>query len=134
MTKPISTRAHGMLDYTWTAAATALASQQPGGAATARLLARAAAVARTSSMITNYESGTVRVLPMKAHLATDVALSVVLIASPWLLPKSERRHAAIPVILGVIGLVTSLLTETRSRRDAADPDIVEHPHLRQHLE
>jgi hypothetical protein len=89
-------------------------------------------------MITNYESGTVRVLPMKAHLAADVALSAILIASPWLLPKSERRYAAIPVILGVIGLVTSLLTDTRSQRDAnrraADPDIVEHPHLRQHLE
>ena len=102
-------------------------------------------------MMTNYESGTVRVLPVKAHLAVDVALCTVLIASPWLLPESERRFAAIPVALGIIGLVTSLLTKTRSpmeideelgffgTRDATatvdqDPDIVAHPHLRMHLE
>jgi hypothetical protein len=139
-----------MIDHTWTAAATAL-SARSNATSTARLLQSAAAVARTSSMMTNYESGTVRVLPVKAHLAVDVALCTVLIASPWLLPESERRFAAIPVALGIIGLVTSLLTKTRSpmeideelgffgTRDATatvdqDPDIVAHPHLRMHLE
>jgi hypothetical protein len=139
-----------MIDHTWTAAATAL-SARSNATSTARLLQSAAAVARTSSMMTNYESGTVRVLPVKAHLAVDVALCTVLIASPWLLPESERRFAAIPVALGIIGLVASLLTKTRSpmeideelgffgTRDATatvdqDPDIVAHPHLRMHLE
>jgi hypothetical protein len=90
-------------------------------------------------MMTNYESGTVRLLPMKAHLAADIAVCSVLIASPWLLPQSERRLAAIPVVLGIIGLVTSLLTQTRSsletdERGFSDPDVVAHPQLRMHLE
>jgi hypothetical protein len=149
MRKPISTRVHGMIDLTWMAAATALSARN-GVTSTAQLLQSAAAVARTSSMMTNYESGTVRVLPVKAHLAVDVALCTVLIASPWLLPKSERRFAAIPVVLGIVGLVASLLTDTRSSteiedepgsvgtRDTTaidrDPDLVAHPHLRVHLE
>ena len=139
MRKLISTRTHGMIDNSWTAAATALSIQRVSGTSTARLLARAAAVARTSSMMTNYESGTVRVLPMKAHLAADIALCSLLIASPLLLPASERRLAAIPLVLGIIGLVTSLLTETHSSterdpRGFSDPDVVAHPHLRAHLE
>jgi hypothetical protein len=90
-------------------------------------------------MMTNYEGGMVRMLPMKAHLAADVALAAVLIASPWLLPKSERRFATVPVVLGIVGLIASLLTETRSqtgfnRRQASDPDLAERPHLRPHLE
>ncbi len=150
MRKPLSTRAHGMIDHTWLAAATALSARHDA-TSTARLLQRAAAVARTSSMMTNYENGTVRLLPVKAHLAVDVALCTVLIASPWILPESERRFAAIPVALGIIGLVASLLTKTRSpmeideelgffgTRDPMatvdqDPDIVGHPHLRRHLE
>src|SRR5438046_7391966 len=103
MRKPLSTRAHGMIDHTWLAAATALSARHDA-TSTARLLQRAAAVARTSSMMTNYENGTVRLLPVKAHLAVDVALCTVLIASPWILPESERRFAAIPVALGIIGL------------------------------
>jgi hypothetical protein len=150
MRKPISTRAHGMFDYTWTAAASAL-SARDSATSTAQMLQKAATVARTTSMITNYEGGTLRVLPVKAHLAVDVALCSVLIASPWLVPKSERRFAAIPFVLGIIGLVTTLLTETRSPMEIdeeqgffgphgavasvdQDPDIVAHPHLRAHLE
>ena len=134
MRKPISTRAHGMIDQTWMAAASALSARN-GVTSTARLLQTAAAVARTSSMMTNYESGTVRVLPVKAHLAVDVALCSVLIASPWFLPESERRFAAIPMVLGIVGLVASLLTETRSLAEIdQDPDIAAHPHLRVHLE
>jgi hypothetical protein len=121
-----------MIDNTWTAAATALAARGNTAASTARLLTGAAAVARTTAMLTNYEGGTIRVLPVKAHLALDAALCSVLIASPLFLPASERRYAVIPVMLGIAGLVASLLTETGSR--AEDPDIAAHPHLRPHLE
>jgi len=132
MRRPISIRAHGMIDYTWTAAAIALAARGNVASSTARLLTRAAAVARTTSMMTNYEGGAIRVLPVKAHLALDVALCSVLIASPLFLPPSERRYAIVPVALGILGLAASLLTDTRSH--AEDPDIVAHPHLRVHLE
>lgn len=151
MNKPISTRVHGMIDYAWSAAASALAKRVNGATSTARLLNGAATAATTSSVLTKYERGVVRVLPMKAHLAVDFAMCSALVASPFYLPASERRYAAIPVALGAMGLVTGLLTQTSSPLEAdeefgfvggrelstvadQDPDLAASPHLRVHLE
>ena len=114
MTKPISTRIHGIIDYTWAAAATSLAGRMDGATSTARLLRGAANAATASALVTNYECGAVRVLPMKGHLAVDAALCTALIASPWFLPASERRYATVPVLLGMAGLITGMLTQTQS--------------------
>lgn len=114
MTKPISTRVHGIIDYTWVAAASSAATRVNGSTSTARLLRRAAAVATASSFFTRYEGGAVRIMPMKGHLAMDALLCGGLIASPWYLPAAERRYAAIPVALGIVGLIAGMLTETRS--------------------
>jgi hypothetical protein len=51
---------------------------------------------------------------MKGHLALDAALCTALIASPLFLPASERRQAAIPVLLGIAGLITGMLTQTQA--------------------
>jgi hypothetical protein len=89
---------------------------------------------------------------MKAHLALDVAMCGALVASPLFLPAAERRYVAIPVALGAAGLLTGLMTQTRSPLEIdeefggfsgsqqipsiadQDPDIAEAPHLRLHLE
>jgi len=152
MTKPISTRVHGLIDYGWVAAATALSRRVDGATSTARLLRYAATTTTASSLVTNYEAGAVRMLPMKGHLAMDAALCTALIASPLFLPESERRYAFIPVLLGVMGLVTGALTQSRSplevneefgglhgggvRSEVSefDPDVASSPHLRLHLE
>jgi hypothetical protein len=114
MNKPISTRVHGLIDYSWAATATSWSKRADGATATARLLRYAAATATASSFATNYETGVVRVLPMRTHLAMDFALSAVLIAAPLFLPRHERSYARFPVMLGAIGLVAGLLTQTRS--------------------
>jgi len=152
MTKPISTRVHGLIDYSWAATATAW-SRRPGSAtATCRLLRVAAATATATSFATNYEAGTFRVLPMRAHLAMDFALSAVLLASPFYLPRHERRYAKFPVILGAMGLVAGLLTKPRSPLEideefgglyggripsefgTVDPAVESYPRPRLHLE
>ena len=114
MTKPISTRVHGIIDYTWAAAASSMAGRVDGATSTARLLRGAANAATASALVTNYECGAVRLLPMKGHLALDAALCGALMAAPFFLPAAERRYAVIPVLLGITGLVAALLTETRS--------------------
>lgn len=151
MKRPISTRLHGMIDYGWAAAASALA-RRVNGAATSRLLQEAAAAATANSLVTNYEAGAIRVMPMKAHLAADFALCTALLAAPALLPASERRYAVLPVLLGAAGLLAALLTKTRSPLEideefggifrglhgsamaARDLDLAEAPHVRPHLE
>jgi hypothetical protein len=60
MTKPISTRVHGLIDYGWVAAATALSRRVDGATSTARLLRYAATTTTASSLVTNYEAGAVR--------------------------------------------------------------------------
>ena len=152
MNKPISTRVHGLIDYSWVATASALATRANGATSTARLLRRAATTATANSLMTNYEAGTVRMMPMKGHLAMDFALCGALIAAPFYLPESERRYAVLPMLLGAMGLMTALLTQTRSPTESVeefggvfgggelsevadpDPDFVEAPHLRRHLE
>jgi hypothetical protein len=117
MTKPISTRVHGMIDYSWAAAVSGVAGRLNRAESTARLLNRAAGAATASSFVTRYEWGVVPMMPMKGHLAADVALCSVLVAAPLFLPPSERRAALIPVLFGVMGLVTALLTDTRRQAE-----------------
>jgi hypothetical protein len=114
MTKPISTRVHGIIDYTWAAAAASLAGRIGGATSTARLLRGASNAATASALVTNYECGAVPLVPMKGHLALDAALCGALIASPLFLPARERRYATIPVLLGITGLIAGMLTDTRS--------------------
>jgi hypothetical protein len=153
MTKPISTRTHGIIDYGWAAAATALAKRADDAPATARLLRSAATLATATSALTNYEYGALRLLPMKGHLAFDFALCSALLVSPLFLPESERRHAIMPTALGLAGLVAGLLTRPRSPLELGDefaglygggrevsmvadqaPDVAVAPQRRSHLE
>ena len=153
MNRPISTRIHGIIDYGWAAAASALSTRVNGATSTARLLRGAATAATASSLLTNYEAGAVRVMPMKGHLAADFALCSALLASPLFLPREERRDSGWPVVLGAMGMITGLLTATRSPLETdeefggmfvggrelstmnrQDPDVADAPHLRPHLE
>jgi hypothetical protein len=114
MNRPISTQAHGAIDYTWAAAAGAITGKIAGAPRTRSLLRRASAAATGSALFTKYEAGLVPVLPMKGHLALDFVMCGALLLSPLFLPPSERRYAAIPVAFGIAGLVAGLLTQTRS--------------------
>ncbi len=148
MNRPISTRTHGMIDYAWAAAAETLPKMMDGAVETARLVRAAGAAAGVNSMITNYEAGVVRLVPMKGHLAVDVVMCTALLCSPMFLPASERRYAFVPMALGAIGLLAGLMTQTESPIEhseafmpshhlseaVADPDVARSPHLRTHLE
>jgi hypothetical protein len=120
MRRPITTRTHGMIDYGWAAVATGLSKQMEGATSTAQLLRTASAVATANSLLTNYEFGALRILPMREHLAVDYALAGTLLVSPLLLPASERRHAIWPTLLGLAGLAAALLTRPRSPLELGD--------------
>lgn len=125
MNRPISTQTHGVIDYTWAAAAEALPESMSGAPRTGSLLAGAGVAAIVSSLLTNYEAGLVRVMPMKGHLAVDFALCAVLLVSPLFLPASERRYAFIPVFFGAVGLLTGLMTQaTSTTQTGASPQLV----------
>lgn len=146
MNRPISTRTHGMIDYAWATTAGALPAMMNGATATAHLVRQAGTVAGLNTIMTNYEAGILRIMPMKGHLAIDFVLCATLMMSPFFLPRSERRYTVVPVLLGAVGFLVSILTETISPNErvegfipsrdlseaVADPDIARTPHLRSH--
>ena len=65
------------------------------------------------SLLTDYELGVVRVIPMPVHLGLDFASGLLLLASPWLFGFADR--IAWPhVLFGLIEIGASLMTQTRS--------------------
>lgn len=64
------------------------------------------------SLLTNYELGMARLIPMPAHLGLDLLGGVILLVSPWVFGFADEiwwPH----VILGVIEIGAALLTRTR---------------------
>lgn len=82
------------------------------------------------------------------HLAVDAVMCAALMLSPLFLPRSERRFAAVLVVLGAAGLLTSAFTETKSAGErgtaftpsrelseaVADPEVGRTPPLRGYVE
>ena len=104
-----------MIDYAlWVTTASALPKMMHGATRTATLVRNAGTAASFNAMVTNYEAGLVKVIPMKGHLALDFMMCTALVLSPLFLPAAERRYAFIPMALGAVGLITGLMTQTES--------------------
>ena len=72
------------------------------------------------SLLTDYELGAMRVIPMPVHLGLDFASGLLLLVSPWLFGFADR--IAWPhVLFGLIEIGASLTTQTRAhdRPDAS---------------
>ncbi len=69
-----------------------------------------------SALMTDYELGVMRVIPMPVHLGLDFVSGLFLLASPWILGFADR--IAWPhVLFGLIEIGASLVTQTRPHRD-----------------
>ncbi|TDU73152.1 SPW repeat-containing protein [Prosthecobacter fusiformis] len=85
--KPIPTSVHGMLDYPvgllLLAAPNLFGFADQGGAAVLvpRLIG---VIVIVQSLMTRYEAGVIKVLPMKIHLMNDYLAGALLLFSPWL--------------------------------------------------
>jgi hypothetical protein len=117
----IPTRVHGILDYLG-GLALILApnifgfTENDDATWVARIIGIALIVL---ALLTRYELGVLKVLPMSLHLWIDVLASIFLAASPFLLGFSdEDANVWVPhVVVGLLYLVISLMTETVPRGD-----------------
>lgn len=66
------------------------------------------------SLLTDYELGLVRILPMKIHLVIDLVVGVFLIVSPWIFGFTDELLWTL-VILGILEVLVSLLTAKKAR-------------------
>ena len=115
--KGISTRTHGVLDLV-SAGALLAAPRLLGlesGSRAASVLRMAGGGALVYSMLTDYEFGLVKVLPMRAHLAMDAASGAFLASSPWLLgfAKNGPRYWAPHTLVGAGEVLAALTSRTR---------------------
>ncbi len=83
--KPMTTRIHGMLDYLSVGVLLALPRVFHWRKEPTRLLTASALSTLVYSLLTRYEWGLARVLPVKAHLALDTTSGVILCGAPLLL-------------------------------------------------
>ena len=118
----LSTYIHGILDYIVGVALIMAPSifgfSELGGPAV--LLPRVlGAAAILFSVLTNYEWGVVKVIPMRVHLIVDFLSGTLLAASPWLFGfADEPRNVWAPhVVMGVMEIVVVLMSQTEPRRN-----------------
>lgn len=66
------------------------------------------------SLLTNYELGLLKIIPMKGHLALDIFSGIFLAASPWLLDFADIVYKP-HLILGIVEIGAALLTSSKPR-------------------
>jgi hypothetical protein len=101
----VSTKTHGVLDLV--TSGTLLAAP--------RLLGLEKESRAASVMLTDYEFGLVKVLPMRAHLAMDAASGAFLASSPWLLGFANNgpRYWVPHALMGAGEVLAALTSRTR---------------------
>lgn len=109
----IPTRVHGVLDYlvglVLIVAPWVLNFDRGGAETWVPVILGVGAI--LYSLVTNYELGMVKKLPMKTHLTLDVLSGVLLAASPWLFNFDE--YVYLPhLIFGIVEIMAGLMTKT----------------------
>lgn len=110
--KLFSTRTHGALDYLSVGALIALPRLLKWSKPTTDLLTASAVATLAYSLLTDYEWGAVKTLPMKTHLALDGMSGIAIAAAPFLLLKEDEATTAALVGIGLFEITASLTTET----------------------
>ena len=123
MNKPISTGAHGVIDYVTAGTLLTL----PGILGLSPRLTRAMQMVGLGkliySMLTQHEMGIVKLIPMKAHLTLDAVGGATLAALPYLLDERDETAMAACVTLGLMDMSASVITETQPSDDSMIPDV-----------
>ena len=115
----ISTKTHGYIDY-GTALVLILGPLLFSEMGTAGWVLLIAGVLLLGlSVMTRYELGAVKTVPMPVHLGMDMALGLVLIVSPWLFGFADVvwwPH----VLIGLMEIGVAACTERRPGLEQAD--------------
>jgi hypothetical protein len=116
MRKPIPTKVHGVLDY-MTAAFLHTLPRVMGWSPPVRTLLDVAGYSATSySLLTDYEMGVVKALPMKAHLTLDALSGGALIGAAVIMDDEEPEVRATLAGIGAFEIAAALLTRTTPGR------------------
>lgn len=108
----ISTRTHGILDLVTAGTLLTLPRVLGWSERLTNTLTGAALGTLGYSLLTNYEFGLVRVLPMRAHLALDAINGMAFCGAPWLFPEEDDNTRATLIGIGLFEIGAAFLTRT----------------------
>lgn len=116
----ISTRAHGVLDLVTAGTLVALPRAMGWSDRVTKLLTMAGVGAVGYSLLTRYEFGLLKVLPMRAHLALDLASGASLCAAAAVLSDEPDEVRQALLGLGLFEVAAALTTDPVSPQEEAD--------------
>jgi len=109
----MSTRVHAILDYlvaSWLIATPWLMHFSYILLPTSTLIGAGIAII-IYSLLTNYEFGIAKIMPIRLHLGLDFFIGILLIVSPWLFQFSDiiwKPH----LLFGLVSIIASSITKT----------------------
>lgn len=74
------------------------------------------------SLLTNYELGAVKKIPMKYHLVADAVSGVFLATSPWLFGFYKKTWMPF-VAMGAVEVIVALLTDREAKEFETEPSL-----------
>jgi len=116
MTK-MTTRTHAVLDYMTAPTLMGLPRMMDWGPCVTRLFTASGLGMLGYSLLTRYELGAYKVLPMRTHLTLDLVAGAALCAAPLMIPEEEREPGVTAAMLGfgLFEVAASFLTEPEPR-------------------
>lgn len=111
--KLFSTKTHGVLDYLTVGQLLTLPRMLGWSQPVTRLLDTMALTTLGYSLVTRYELGPIKLLPMKGHLALDAMSGALFCAAPLLFPDEDTSVKATLVGIGLFEIMASLTTESQ---------------------
>jgi hypothetical protein len=123
MRKPIPTKVHGVLDYMTAAFLHTLPRVMGWSRQVTATLDAAGGSAIAYSLLTDYELGAVKALPMKAHLTLDALSGGALIGAAMMMDDEDADVRATLAGIGAWEIAAALLSRTQRDRPARPPEV-----------
>jgi hypothetical protein len=108
----IPTSVHGVIDYLTAAALILLPRLFGFSDSVTSLMTFAGAGLALLSLLTRYELGPVKLIPMTGHLGLDFVMGVLLFSAPFFLLTASLEETVVMTAIGIMELALSLMTHT----------------------
>jgi hypothetical protein len=108
----ISTKVHGVLDYLTAVALIILPRIFGFSDNVTSLMTVAGAGLVLISLLTRYELGPIKLIPMTGHLGLDFVMGVLLFAAPFFLLTATIEETIVMVVIGIMEIALALMTHT----------------------
>jgi len=69
------------------------------------------------SLLTRYEAGLLRIIPLRVHLAADILVGLFLVLSPWLMGFADQTFL-FHVFMGVVSIILGTFTKRYVKSDS----------------